>query len=439
MRAPDRIAPGRRKNLLRAAAAALLLYSGLAAAQDDGLAAAPDRPEQAADETTYRLTVGDMVDFDFLDDNEPPLRLVINDRGALQAPLLGAVEVEGLTMSEALERLRLAYVEGDLLVDPKIDLSIAAYRPVYVLGDVRKPGLIDYRPLLTVEQAVGLAGGLSTQTTSGEEQLMAEAALRGELRVIDADLAREAAAIARLRAQARDGTDAPAELDYADAPAAVRAHVTPDSFSIYAETERRLLEVERRGAAEETALLASEIAAREQQIALLTQRVENQTAQIDLRRSELERMRDLVQRGLQRSTDLLRLEREVSEAEGRVLDVSRQQAEARAELAQLRREQNRMTETRNQQTLEQLQERLVSVDRLLARRGSVEERVFLTANWEAERSRAAFSIETTYTIRRGRGSAMRVLSAERISELTPGDVLLVSIDLPSRAPDPAIR
>ena len=396
-----------------------------------------------------------MVDFDFLDDDAPPLRLVVNDRGALQAPLLGAVDVGGLTMSEAVDRLRLAYIAGDLLVDPKIDLSVAAYRPIYVLGDVRKPGLIDYRPLLTVEQAVGLAGGLSTQTVSGEEQLLAEAALRGELRVIDADLAREAAVIARLRAQVMEaGAEEPAEkpaekpaealagtsaeipgggaLSYEDVPSAVRAYVSAAAFAVYAEGEAQLLRLEQRSAGQEKALLVSEIAAREQEIALLSERATNQTAQIALRGAELERVRSLVERGLQRSNDLPRLEREMSEAEGRVLDIARQQAEVRAEIAQLRREQSRVVETRGQTALQQLQEHLVAVDKLLARRASVEERVFLAAGWESERSRTAFSIETSYTVRRGRGAAMRTLSAERIAELAPGDVLLVSIDLPSR-------
>lgn len=440
------------RNAARLAAAALVLCAALGAA-------AQEVRDLAGEETTYRLTVGDVVDFDFLDDDAPPLRLVVNDRGALQAPLLGAVDVDGLTISEAVDRLRLAYIGGDLLVDPKIDLSVAAYRPIYVLGDVRKPGLIDYRPLLTVEQAVGLAGGLSTQTVSGEEQLLAEAALRGELRVIDADLAREAAVIARLRAQVMAaGAEAPAEasaaapaetpaealvealveapdggaLSYEDVPSAVRAYVSAAAFAVYAEGEAQLLTLEQRSAGQEKALLTSEIAAREQEIALLSERATNQTAQIALRGAELERVRSLVERGLQRSNDLPRLEREMSEAEGRVLDIARQQAEVRGEIAQLRREQSRSVETRGQTALQQLQEHLVAVEKLLARRASVEERVFLAAGWESERSRTAFSIETSYTVRRGRGAAMRTLSAERIAELAPGDVLLVSIDLPSR-------
>jgi len=261
--------------------------------------------------------------------------------------------------------------------------------------------------------------------------------------------------IARLRAQVMEaGAEEPAEkpaekpaealagtsaeipgggaLSYEDVPSAVRAYVSAAAFAVYAEGEAQLLRLEQRSAGQEKALLVSEIAAREQEIALLSERATNQTAQIALRGAELERVRSLVERGLQRSNDLPRLEREMSEAEGRVLDIARQQAEVRAEIAQLRREQSRVVETRGQTALQQLQEHLVAVDKLLARRASVEERVFLAAGWESERSRTAFSIETSYTVRRGRGAAMRTLSAERIAELAPGDVLLVSIDLPSR-------
>jgi hypothetical protein len=62
----------------------------------------------------------------------------------------------------------------------------------------------------------------------------------------------------------------------------------------------------------------------------------------------------------------------------------------------------------------------------------VEERVFLVSSWQSDRSRDSLSIATSYRIRRGRGDDLRTFEADRVTELSPGDVLLISIELPER-------
>lgn len=56
-------------------------------------------PAQAGD---YRLNSGDVLTFDFLDDAEVPVTATVSGAGAAQFPLIGAVEVVGLTVPEAL-------------------------------------------------------------------------------------------------------------------------------------------------------------------------------------------------------------------------------------------------------------------------------------------------------------------------------------------------
>ena len=116
----------------------------------------------AADDDHYQLAVGDVLEFDFMDDEELPRQLTIADDGTVQAPLLGSVKVVGMPVPQAYAELRRLYIERQLFVDPRIALSVVSFRPVFVLGDVKTPGSFNYRPGLTVEKAIGLAGGLST-------------------------------------------------------------------------------------------------------------------------------------------------------------------------------------------------------------------------------------------------------------------------------------
>lgn len=94
-------------------------------------------PAQAGD---YRLNSGDVLTFDFLDDAELPVTATVSGAGVAQFPLIGGVEVIGLTVPEALAKLRSEYRRRDVLVDPKISLDISTFRPIFVLGEVKTPG-----------------------------------------------------------------------------------------------------------------------------------------------------------------------------------------------------------------------------------------------------------------------------------------------------------
>lgn len=44
---------------------------------------------------------------------------------------------------------------------PRVSVEMISYRPVNVLGEVRNAGQIQYRPGLTLQDAVALAGGFT--------------------------------------------------------------------------------------------------------------------------------------------------------------------------------------------------------------------------------------------------------------------------------------
>ena len=180
----------------------------------------------AAAEGDYQLAPGDVVEFDFLDDEDLPRQLMIATDGQVQVPLLGGVDVAGRSVAEALAEIRKQFRDNNLLLDPKVTLSVAIYRPIYVIGDVKTPGSFPFQALMTVEKAIGVAGGPMTMAGDVEDRVIGRSRVAGELEIIGAELAREAVAIAQATAQLSERTT----IEDGDVPESTRPYLDAALF-----------------------------------------------------------------------------------------------------------------------------------------------------------------------------------------------------------------
>jgi polysaccharide export outer membrane protein len=109
----------------------------------------------------YRLGPGDSLFINVLRFPDLSFQNTIDLEGNLLVPLVGALTLEGLTISEAREQIRLAL--DRFIVEPQVDVILVAQRPVQVtiLGEVVRPGLY---PLGAPQLSVALvsAGGATT-------------------------------------------------------------------------------------------------------------------------------------------------------------------------------------------------------------------------------------------------------------------------------------
>ncbi len=87
----------------------------------------------------------------------------VDMEGNLSLPMVGAVAVAGLSISEAREAIAAAY--SKYVVDPRVDLSVVQHgaRRFYALGEFGRPGAIEFDRPLTVAQAAAMAGGVTTR------------------------------------------------------------------------------------------------------------------------------------------------------------------------------------------------------------------------------------------------------------------------------------
>jgi polysaccharide export outer membrane protein len=84
----------------------------------------------------------------------------IDPGGFVSLPLAGTVEAAGLSKAE-FERVLAKKLRGEYLKDPKVTVDIVAFRPIYVVGEVEKPGEYPFRGGLNVLSATAMAGGIS--------------------------------------------------------------------------------------------------------------------------------------------------------------------------------------------------------------------------------------------------------------------------------------
>lgn len=109
----------------------------------------------------YRLGPGDSLFVNVLRFPDLSFQNTIDLEGNMLVPLVGALYLEGLTVAEAREQIRIAL--DRYVIDPQVDVILIAQRPVQVtiLGEVARPGLYP----LTAPQlstAIVAAGGSTT-------------------------------------------------------------------------------------------------------------------------------------------------------------------------------------------------------------------------------------------------------------------------------------
>ena len=199
----SRASPPMVKAIRRVATAAILLTVVLSPA--------------SADE--YRVAPGDTIEFATAATPDLKTRATVRLDGAVALPLVGDFEVAGLTLPQLRTKLqdelaskvyRRRNTDGreiPVMVAPdEVIVTIAEYRPIYVNGDVSKPGEQPFRPGMTVRQAIALAGGYDIMHFRMENPFLGEADMRGDYDALWTQFAQQQAVIQRLQAEL-DGAD----------------------------------------------------------------------------------------------------------------------------------------------------------------------------------------------------------------------------------------
>jgi protein involved in polysaccharide export with SLBB domain len=123
------------------------------------LSQAIDEPTAALGHSNaYRLAPGDKLKVNVFNETDLSGEYQITDRGHIAFPLIGEIRAAGMSVEEF--RLNLVdALQNGFVRSPRVTVDIINYRPINVVGEVRNAGQFAYRPGISVQDAIAMAGG----------------------------------------------------------------------------------------------------------------------------------------------------------------------------------------------------------------------------------------------------------------------------------------
>ena len=113
----------------------------------------------------YVLSGGDRVRVVVFGDPALGGEFTIAGSGLIAMPLIGEVDVRGLTSTQLQDRIVAKLADG-YIQDPRVAVEVLSTRPFYILGEVNRPGQYPFSNGLTVLGAVAQAGGYTYRATT---------------------------------------------------------------------------------------------------------------------------------------------------------------------------------------------------------------------------------------------------------------------------------
>ena len=119
-------------------------------------------PLPGASAGPYRLDTGDTVRVIVYNQQSLSTDYTVGDDGTISVPMVGAINARAQTV-EDLQRDLYNKLNDGILVKPGVSVQLAQARPIFVIGEVAKPGQYPYLAKLNVLGAVAVAGGFTVR------------------------------------------------------------------------------------------------------------------------------------------------------------------------------------------------------------------------------------------------------------------------------------
>jgi polysaccharide export outer membrane protein len=381
----------------------------------------------SADE--YRVAPGDTIEFATAATPDLKTRAIVRLDGAVALPLVGDFKVAGLTLQQLRTKLqdelaskvyRRRNTDGreiPVMVAPdEVIVTIAEYRPIYVNGDVSKPGEQPFRPGMTVRQAIALAGGYDIMHFRMENPFLEEADMRGDYDALWTQFAQQQAVIQRLQA----------ELDSADTLDRKALRETPIPASIAAQ----IIDIEDRQLAARNALFRKDegylkyaIKKEEDRIAVLADQQQREKEGVDSDIEEYSRIKGLFDKQTLPITRVVDARRTILFSSTRYLQTIVEKGRAERGRDELRTKLDKLADERRKSVLLDLQDAGVKLATTRTRLQAVGDKLIYTGLVRSQLVRGKGS-EPEVTIYRKQAEPV---VTDQEYELLPGDVVEVAL------------
>jgi polysaccharide biosynthesis/export protein len=110
----------------------------------------------------YRIGPRDLLEIRVFETPELNVSRRVSEDGKINLPLVGEIEVGGMTENEAAQKIK-DVLEGKLLQRASVAVQVQEFRsrPISLIGSVRQPGNLSFSGRWTLLEAITAAGGLA--------------------------------------------------------------------------------------------------------------------------------------------------------------------------------------------------------------------------------------------------------------------------------------
>jgi polysaccharide export outer membrane protein len=362
----------------------------------------------------YVVYPGDVLEITVLGAPGLHRRAAVDAGGQVSVPIVGELDAAGSSLAQLRSKLQDLLREKNIVRNPAVTIDVVDYRPIYVSGDVVKPGAYPFRPGMTVRDAVALAEGYDLLHMRGRDPMLEGADARGDYQTAAVEVAKQTARIARLKAELDNSN----ELDVKELRA---LSLKPAGLAEIVQSETTQLVADRENVARDKASLGRLIKTTQDQIAALTREQEQGAAALDQQTNALARAKELMQRGLLQNVRLEDNQRAFAAAQSQLSEVQARTAQARRDLVDYMRRLEAADDQRRIRLMEELREAIAQAATAKYKLEAAADKLRYTGAAQLRRASAAPAEPPEVAIYRKVDGAQKDETASEATALLPGD------------------
>ncbi|MDP9734930.1 UNVERIFIED_ORG: polysaccharide export outer membrane protein [Rhizobium sp. SORGH_AS260] len=379
----------------------------------------------AADGTNYKVAAGDVLTISVYGDPGLTGLFPVSADGTIGYPLLGNVNVVDETVNEI--GARISRELASHVANRSVAVAVKEYAPIFVVGDVQKPGKYEYRPGMIVLELFALGGGLresnAQRDTSGIQLIAAQQEYEDmSMQLLSQDIRR-----VRLEAELNDtefeykGDEIGLVRDRAALEKIVDSEKSLFRLRLSAQQDEKTnLEVQRQNFIQEIDTLQKSNVMRSQQLELLD---------MDVNASK-----ELVTRGAASEAALRERKRELLSMNQQVLESTSFLARAQQNKSEVERRILELKSKRHNDAATELRETSLDIMRLKKKLAFSLQSMAEISSTARRVSSLEDTIQTNFFIVRQVAGTYREIVADEHTQVRAGDVVRVRLSVSGRDP-----
>jgi polysaccharide export outer membrane protein len=385
----------------------------------------------------YKLQSGDILEISVTAVPDLKQRAPIGVDGEIALPLVGQIKVGGLSISEARAKItqdlsnkvyRQSTIDGreipKLILPEEIVVTAVEYRPIYVNGDVARPGEHAFRPGMTVRHAIAIAGGYDLMQQSRLANPLLQAAdFRAEYQALWAEFATQQARIWRLR------------TELGEQPVEYKANKVPVPAAfverlMQAETEHLRARLADR--AKDKGLFGEAIKKADLQLDILAEKKKHDEEGNKADSADFQKVKELFEKGMTPTTRLSDARRAALMSSNQLLQTIVETSNLERQRGEYDRQLDKIESQSRIDAWKELQDANLRVAQITTRLRGTSEKLMYTSLLRSQLGRGTGE-RPDITVHRKGESGPESLTANEDLELVPGDIVEVALKTESLA------